>query len=70
MRHDQQAIDIEDINWSGRQDLNLRPPHPQCGALPGCATPRIDANHTQIWWGFKPKKAAYVLFLDRSDSHE
>jgi hypothetical protein len=28
------------FNWSGRQDLNLRPPHPQCGALPGCATPR------------------------------
>ena len=26
--------------WSGREDLNLRPPHPQCGALPGCATPR------------------------------
>jgi hypothetical protein len=28
------------LNWSGRQDLNLRPPHPQCGALPDCATPR------------------------------
>ena len=27
--------------WSGRQDLNLRPPDPQSGALPGCATPRI-----------------------------
>ena len=27
--------------WSGRQDLNLRPPHPQCGALPDCATPRV-----------------------------
>ena len=26
--------------WSGRQDLNLRPPDPQSGALPGCATPR------------------------------
>src|SRR6267142_5245266 len=26
--------------WSGRQDLNLRPPPPQGGALPGCATPR------------------------------
>ena len=26
--------------WSGRQDSNLRPPHPQCDALPGCATPR------------------------------
>ena len=27
-------------NWSGREDLNLRPPDPQSGALPGCATPR------------------------------
>jgi hypothetical protein len=27
-------------SWSGRQDSNLRPPHPQCDALPGCATPR------------------------------
>ena len=23
---------------SERQDLNLRPPQPHCGALPGCAT--------------------------------
>jgi hypothetical protein len=27
-------------NWSGRQDLNLRPPAPHAGALPSCATPR------------------------------
>ena len=26
--------------WSGREDSNLRPPQPHCGALPGCATPR------------------------------
>ena len=26
--------------WSGRKDLNLRPPQPHCGALPSCATPR------------------------------
>src|SRR5262249_16081917 len=26
--------------WSERQDLNLRPPDPQSGALPGCATLR------------------------------
>ena len=29
---------------SGRQDLNLRPPGPQPGALPDCATPRGDAR--------------------------
>ena len=26
--------------WSERQDLNLRPPPPQGGALPSCATSR------------------------------
>ncbi len=25
---------------SGRPDLNRRPPAPEAGALPGCATPR------------------------------
>src|SRR3546814_16184755 len=30
------------IFWSGREDSNLRPPHPQCDALPGCATPRPE----------------------------
>jgi site-specific DNA recombinase len=28
--------------WSGREDLNLRPPAPKAGALPGCATPRQE----------------------------
>jgi hypothetical protein len=31
---------------SGRQDLNLRPPGPQPGALPDCATPRGQAMIT------------------------
>ena len=26
--------------WSGRRDSNPRPPRPERGALPGCATPR------------------------------
>ena len=30
------------LSWSGRQDSNLRPPVPQTGALPGCATPRTQ----------------------------
>ncbi len=29
------------VSWSGREDLNLRPPAPKAGALPGCATPRL-----------------------------
>ena len=31
---------------SGRQDLNLRPPGPQPGALPDCATPRDPSSLT------------------------
>ena len=31
-------------NWSGREDLNLRPPAPKAGALPGCATPRLGVH--------------------------
>src|SRR5215475_68629 len=33
--------------WSERQDLNLRPPRPERGALPDCATLRLTA----IWAG-------------------
>ena len=32
------------VNWSGREDLNLRPPAPKAGALPGCATPRLGVH--------------------------
>jgi hypothetical protein len=31
----------DELSMSGRQDSNLRPPRPERGALPGCATPRI-----------------------------
>src|SRR5215217_8180154 len=33
---------------SGRQDLNLRPPGPQPGALPDCATPRDGDQSTRL----------------------
>ena len=32
------------IFWSGRQDLNLRPPDPKSGALPNCATSRCPVH--------------------------
>jgi integrase len=32
---------VTEVNWSGREDSNLRPPAPKAGALPGCATPRL-----------------------------
>ncbi len=31
--------------WSGRKDLNLRHPAPKAGALPDCATPRLEKNY-------------------------
>ena len=30
------------VNWSGQQDLNLRPSGPKPDALPDCAMPRLD----------------------------
>ena len=37
------VISADDLKeWSERPDLNRRPPHPQCGALPGCATLRHE----------------------------
>ena len=35
-------------SWSGRGDLNARPPAPKAGALPGCATPRL-LDFTRFW---------------------
>ena len=37
------------ILWSGRGDLNPRPPAPKAGALPGCATPRIFRGLTWVF---------------------
>src|SRR4030095_9484950 len=34
--------------WSGRLDLNQRPPAPQAGALPGCATPRELLDDSEL----------------------
>ena len=35
-----ETLAVPQILWSERQDLNLRPPAPEAGALPSCATPR------------------------------
>ncbi len=35
-----QMLELMRESWSGREDLNLRLPAPEAGALPGCATPR------------------------------
>jgi hypothetical protein len=41
---------------SGREDLNLRPPQPHCGALPDCATPRYW-NNSSIAENMSPGQA-------------
>ena len=41
---------------SGRQDLNLRPPGPQPGALPDCATPRGSSKRAT---GIEPALEAW-----------
>src|ERR1035437_6458312 len=40
--------DLQVFRASGRQDSNLRPPGPQPGALPDCATPRDDFDSTDM----------------------
>ena len=46
--------------WSGREDSNLRPPGPEPGALPDCATPRdVDLD------GFPCGSSVRVGLLDR-----
>src|SRR5579864_8233408 len=42
--------------WSGREDLNLRPPAPKAGALPGCATPRQDEVNSSDYKLPAPRK--------------
>ena len=39
-RRTDKGIDWSVEQWSGRLDLNQRPPAPEAGALPGYATPR------------------------------
>ena len=54
------------VGWSGREDLNLRPPAPKAGALPGCATPRrlvrsdlpkIHASERMVSICFGPRRS-------------
>ena len=44
---------------SGRQDLNLRPPGPQPGALPDCATPRGPSTVCKRATGIEPALEAW-----------
>src|ERR1700742_3921818 len=58
---------LDEFKWSGREDSNLRPPAPEAGALPGCATPRLSHYYPTLappgsyfvpfaaWLRFRPK---------------
>ena len=54
---------------SGRQDLNLRPPAPHAGALPGCATSRLiyfyhlKTPFVKSYLGFWQKEYRMYRFL-------
>ena len=65
--------------WSGREDLNLRPPEPHSGALPGCATARCtDLPSTSsirplppqfqrcVFAHSKPASRSHYLLLDNA----
>ena len=49
----------QQVNWSGRRDLNSRPLAPQASALPGCATSRWNplprTTMTMTAWGSTSK---------------
>src|SRR5271170_223112 len=49
-------------NWSGRQDLNLRPSAPKADALPDCATPR----RKRLWIHGSLKSSKPSVFSVRS----
>jgi hypothetical protein len=62
------------VVWSGREDLNLRPPAPKAGALPGCATPRrlvrsdvskTDPSERRVSIWFAPRGCQRGRHLER-----
>ena len=46
--------------WSGREDLNFRPPEPHSGALPDCATSRFDCYFSTMLFDVKVKIDGFV----------
>ena len=49
--------------WSGWPDLNRRPPHPQCGALPDCATSRFKFNLSVFLFLYSAEGRAPIALL-------
>src|SRR5215469_14055672 len=57
--------------WSGRGDLNSRPPAPKAGALPGCATPRheVRIDYTALADADAPQQSSLVWARILADSY-
>jgi hypothetical protein len=47
--------------WSGRGDLNSRPPAPKAGALPGCATPRHVESYCNVRSVAAPNQSSHRI---------
>src|SRR2546426_6620782 len=55
------GVTPEAEKWSGRLDLNQRPPAPKAGALPGCATPRYPSRQRRrLLEVLKPCQAEFL----------
>ncbi len=55
--------------WSGRQDSNLRPPRPERGALPGCATSRI-LERAKVGFFIMTANTALAITLHEKLDHD
>jgi hypothetical protein len=55
---------------SGREDSNLRPPRPERGALPGCATSRLDGHYSSEHPAFDPGTTAAIFVRSTSQEAE
>ena len=75
--HQLLRLNLYSLRWSGQQDLNLRPPAPKAGALPGCAMPRefelyilkntMHKKPSQGWVFLLPHLKCYMLNLTPSE---
>ena len=61
MDQNKKAIPRFNVQWSGRQDLNLRPLAPHASALPSCATSRLIHYNKSIPKIKGPKPFIFTL---------
>ena len=64
-RHNAKCLILKHFNWSGQQDLNLRPHGPEPCALPNCAMPRLVYILSQIFIYINTVNEFYLLLFGR-----